>query len=295
MTTATASPPRVPRRPAPVDCSLPQSAPPKPKPKSLVLAAPAARTTGHRAVVYGPGGIGKTTLAASAPGPVAVFDLDDSLPVLAPKLAGVNVLAVGGIESWQALRDALNGDGWDDVRTIVVDSITAAEELAARHTLATVPHEKGGAVKRIEDYGYGKGYTHVYETFLTLLGDLDRHVRAGRNVVLVCHDCTATVPNPQGEDYIRYEPRLQSPASGKASIRLRVREWADHVLFLGYDLDVKDGKAKGSGTRTVYPVELPHCMAKSRTLSEALPLDLGAGVALWTRLLGGVETEKESE
>ena len=29
-------------------------------------------------------------------------------------------------------------------------------------------------------------------------------------------------PNPAGEDWLRYEPRLQSPNSGKASIRLRV-------------------------------------------------------------------------
>ena len=105
----------------------------------------------------------------------------------------------------------------------------------------------------------------MFDTFLPLLADLDRHARAGRNVVLVCHDCTSTVPNPAGEDWLRYEPRLQSPNSGKASIRLRVREWADHVLFVGYDVSVgKDGKGRGAGTRTLYSAEVPHCMAKSR-------------------------------
>jgi hypothetical protein len=153
------------------------------------------------------------------------------------------------------------------------------------HTLATVPHEKGHRVTRLEDYGFGKGYSHVYDTFLPLLGDLDAHARAGRNVILICHDCTATVPNPAGEDWIRYEPRLQSPASGKSSIRLRVREWADHVLFVGYDVAVKDGKGSGSGSRTIYPSELPHCMAKSRTLSQPLPLSK-FDLSLWNQLTG---------
>ncbi|MBP9034672.1 MAG: hypothetical protein KBG29_12305, partial [Pseudomonadales bacterium] len=104
------------------------------------------------------------------------------------------------------------------------------------------------------------------------------------HVILICHDCTNTVPNPHGEDWLRYEPRLQAPGSGKASIRLRVREWADHVLFLGYDIDVRDGKGTGSGTRTIYPSELPHCMAKSRTMADPLPL-AKFDPALWTHLL----------
>jgi hypothetical protein len=104
--------------------------------------------------------------------------------------------------------------------------------------------------------------------------------------VLICHDCTSTVPNPAGEDWLRYEPRLQSPNSGKASIRLRVREWADHVLFVGYDVAAKDGKGKGSGTRTLYRAELPHCMAKSRTGADPIPLGHD-GAAVWSEIIKG--------
>ena len=167
-----------------------------------------------------------------------------------------------------------------------------AEELAVAWTIGNVPHEKGNRIVRIEDYGFGKGYQHVYETFLTLLGDLDRHVRAGRNVILICHDCCTNVPNPQGEDWQRYEPRLQSPSSGKASIRLRVREWADHVFFLGYDVDVKEGKGHGCGTRTLWPVEMPHCMAKSRRLADPIPV-YPNDAAVWTALFGNPQTKEE--
>ncbi|MEI6148947.1 MAG: AAA family ATPase [bacterium] len=243
----------------------------------------APRTAGgHRVLLYGPGGIGKTTLAMQAPGPVAFFDLDESLGVLVPhpRGDGVNRLADQCCSSWQAIRDALQSPGWDEIRTIVIDTATKAEELAVAHTLEhTLQDGKRGT--SIEGYGFGKGYGYVFDTFLTLLGDLDRHARAGRNVILICHDCTSTVPNPAGEDWLRYEPRLQAPGSGKASIRLRVREWADHVLFIGYDVDVgKGGKGRGSGTRTLYTAELPHCMAKSRTTQEVIPLGPD-GAAVW--------------
>ena len=162
--------------------------------------------------------------------------------------------------------------------------LTKAEELAVAWVLDNVPVDEKRKANRMEDYPYGKGYTHVYETFLTFLGDLDAHVRAGRNVILIAHDCTTQVPNPHGEDWLRYEPRLQSPSSGKNSIRLRVREWLDHLLFLSFDVDVRDGKGQGTGTRTLYPVELPHCMAKSRTCDTAMPVAKN-DPSVWERII----------
>jgi hypothetical protein len=240
---------------------------------------------GHRILLYGPGGIGKTTLATQLPGPVAFIDLDDSLPRLASQLDTANILPVSGVADWQSLRDTLAADGWDDVKSIVLDTGTMAEEFAIAHTLANTLAD-GKRVSSVEGYGYGKGFGYVFDTFLPLLADLDRHMRAGRHVAILCHDCTSTVPNPAGEDWLRYEPRLQSPNSGKASIRLRVREWADHVLFLGYDVDVgKDGKGRGAGTRTIYPCELPHCMAKSRTTCTPVPMVHGQGAEFWNQLI----------
>jgi hypothetical protein len=243
---------------------------------------------GHRVVLYGPGGIGKTTLAAQLPGPVAFIDLDESLPRLRTQLADngmlENLMPVEGVTDWAGLRAALAAEGWESVKSIVIDTATRAEELAIAHTLEHTLQD-GKKASSVEAYGYGKGYGYVFDTFLTLLADLDRHCRAGRNVVMVCHDCTANVPNPAGEDWLRYEPRLQSPTSGKASIRLRVREWADHVLFIGYDVSVgKDGKGRGAGTRTLYTSELPHCMAKSRSTQEVIPVD-GDGSAVWAAVI----------
>lgn len=238
------------------------------------------RGRGLKTGIYGPGGIGKTSLAAMAPGPVVFFDLDRSLGVL-----DLDVDIIEDIHTWADLRSALQGDGWDGVRTIVIDSVTKAEEMAIAHTLETVRHEKGTLVTSIEGYGFGKGFQHVFDTFLPLLADLDRHVMAGRNVILIAHDCTETVPNPAGDDYIRYEPRLQSPKSGKASIRHRFREEMDNLWFIGYDVIAKDNKGVGSGTRTIYPTEQPHCMAKSRTIQE--PIEYIPGIdPVWHLVFG---------
>lgn len=244
---------------------------------------PLDRTAGHRVLLYGPGGIGKTTLAASAPGPVAFIDLDDSLSRLNP--AG-DVRKVGGVTTWASLMGVLRSDGWAGIRTIVIDTGTRAEELSIAHTIEHVRGDKGQAVSSIEGYGFGKGLTYNFDTFLPLLAVLDRHSREGRHVVMICHDCSSPVPNPAGEDWLRYEPRMQSPGSGKASIRLRVREWADHVLFFGYDVSVVEGKGRGVGTRTIYPAELPFCMAKSRTCQTPFAVEQVGADDIWSAVFG---------
>jgi len=287
MTTATAPPKpptRAPQAPPPSrpKGNAPSRQPPGPRKR---IAFGKIEPQGHRACLYGGGGTGKTTLACNAPGPVAIFDLELSIPVLRPQLpAEADIRVVAGVETWQEFREALHASGWDGIGTIVVDSVTKAEELAAAWVLANVPTEKGKKAERLEDYGWGKQFGHIYDTFLCLLGDLDQHVRAGRNVILIAHDCTTQVPNPAGPDWLRYEPRLQSPSSGKNSIRLRVREWADHVLFLAFDVEVRDGKAQGTGTRTLCPVELPHFMAKSRTASTAIEVNKN-DPSIWSQII----------
>lgn len=245
--------------------------------------------TVHKVVFYGPGGVGKTELASlieSVGVPAVFIDLEEGSHDL--DVARVSPTPATFEELLDAVVQAKDMAG---VGAIIVDSLTKAEELCIDFTLRTVPaknrpDDAGRAVESIEGYGWGKGYIHVYEQFLKLLQALDAVARAGKHILCTCHDCTANVPNPGGDDWIRYEPRLQSPSSGKGSIRHRVKEWCDHLLYVGFDAFVKGGKATGSGTRTIYPVEMPTHWAKSRTLSEPSAYERGSA-ALWQQL--GVE------
>lgn len=241
---------------------------------------------GHRVVLYGTGGIGKTSLACFIGGRSAIVDADESLSVLKGQLEAVGASVPVPVEAdnFATLLSALRSSGWDGIDNIILDTATKIEEWCVAWTLKNVKHEKPNVkIESVEDYGYGKGYQHVYDSFLPLLAALDVHVRQGRNVILIAHECTSNVPNPKGEDWIRYEPRLQSPSSGKASIRHRIKEWADHVLFLGYDVESKDGVGQGHGTRSLYSSELPFCMAKSRTTSARI--DIEHGKSPWAEII----------
>lgn len=234
-------------------------------------------------MVYGPGGIGKTELCSL----LRAVNVKPLILDIEGGSSAIDVDRIDGLTTWDDLRAALhNEELWAEYGAVVVDSFTKCEELSIAWTLANVPHEKGHTVTTgIEGYGFGKGFTHNYETFLQLLADLDNHVRAGRHVVCVCHECVAEVPNPSGEDWSQYQPRLQSPTSGKASIRHRVKEWTDHLFYIGYDVAVnKEGKASGAGTRTIYTTEMPTHWAKSRFLADPISYEKGSA-EVWNQLI----------
>ncbi len=234
--------------------------------------------------VYGTGGVGKTKLLSLT------------------KQVGLNILFVDlengthkvdccreqGFSSFDEVRELLQDIAYlEPFDGVAITSYTKLEEMAAAWTCANVPHSKTGkTVGNIEAYGWGEGYTNNFETFLKVIGDLDALRRRGKYIFGEAHECEAEVVNPFGDNFKRYEPRLQCPKSGKGSIRHKIKEWVDHLLFIGYDVFVDDnGKAKGSGTRTIYTQEMPTHWAKSRSLSaDPIPY-ADEDAILWKKLL----------
>ena len=236
-------------------------------------------TGADRIIVYGAGGIGKSTLCAHLPAP-GFLDAERGTRKL-------NV-ARDNVNSWIDLRGKVNGiaaapPSW--MRSLVVDTATAAEEFAKEYVVATRKTEKGKAVDSIEGFGWGKGWQFVCDEVNGLLSDLERVQDQGINVCLIAHEIASPVPNPGGEDYIRWEPHLYSgDKKGRGSIRDRVKQWADHVLFVGYDVHVEDGKGQGSGTRTIYTKELPTHIAKARGPQTSFAFTESDPGAVWRAL-----------
>ena len=238
----------------------------------------------HRIVLYGTGGIGKSTLASLLTEvglePIFIDQEGGTQDMDVPRLAPAKSWTFSGI------RAALASQNWNEKRVVVLDTMTKAQELAADHIVSNVKTEKGAFVNSIEDYGYGKGYKHLYDHMLLILSDLDRLCERGVNSLVICHDTRATVPNPMGEDFLRYEPNLYHSSTGKASVRDLLKGWADHLFFMAYDIAVNiDGKAQGSGTRTIYTQESPMFLAKSRTVAGEYSYPVG-DAGIWKTLFG---------
>ena len=213
----------------------------------------------QRVCLYGPEGIGKTSLAAKWPNPL-YFDLE----------SGTSFLDVDRVTppTWNMLvADIMQAQTLNEYQTIVVDTLDAAEKLCIQEVCRKNKKDS------IEAFGYGKGYTYVMEEFARLLGALDQCVDAGKNVVVVAHAMMRKFEQPdEAAPYDRWELKLSKKVSPI------VKEWCDALLFLNYETMVEmssTGKAKARGGRRIMQVDHHPCWdAKNRWgLTGKLPME----------------------
>lgn len=172
----------------------------------------------QKVVLYGPEGIGKTTLAAQFPSPVFI-DTEGGTQ-------NYDVARVAPPKDWDELLEVLEllaGPDGSEFATVVLDTADWAEALCAQHLIAYYSWQS------IETPGYGKGYTMLAEEFGKLLSALDKLAVAGMNAVVVAHSATRKFEQPdEAAAYDRYELKLQK------KVAPLVKEWADALLFLNW-------------------------------------------------------------
>lgn len=246
-------------------------------------------------MLYGPSGIGKTSLAANAPSPIFI-GVDDG----GRKITGADgkpVNAVAGIETFQDIRDALHQlDLFPKGTTLILDTVTRAEAMGENHVFETVKLGQNQVATSIEDYGYGKGYRFLTEAMRCLLTDLDPLILRGVSVVLLAQQGQATVANLEGVDYLQDGPKLYRNKNG-TGVGGEYVEWCDHVFRIGFqapnvalaDPKAKKGKASGSMDRVIYTSPELHYVAKSRpvkgqTLPPVISFENSTDASLWTFL-----------
>lgn len=234
-----------------------------------------------KVTIYGPEGIGKSSLAAQFPRPIFI-DTEGSTTEM-------NVDRLPKPSSWEMLRQQVN---WvkqqgDRFGTLVIDTIDWAEMLCVESICAQ--HDKKG----VEDFGYGRGYVFSAEEFGRFLNLLSEVVDVGIHVVLTAHSQIIKFEQPDEMGaYDRYQLKLgQKTGSRTAAL---VKEWADMLLFMNYktfsvSTDDKGRKHKGQGgTRTVYATHHPAWDAKNRHgLPDEFPLDYGQIAHIFNRSVGG--------
>lgn len=264
-----------PPRAAAKTSAVPPRAPSAPA-KKFTVAGWSSANRGEKVLLYAESGMGKTTLASTAPNPV-FLGLDDGGARIINPITGEELQHVPGIEDFSDVRTVLSQPGlFDDYRTIAIDTVTVLQDWSVPFCLKTIPAGKGAEAQSIESYGYGKGYRHVYDVMLGILSLSDALVARGKNVIMIAQTEVIRVANAESEDFLKEGPRLQHTSQG--DVAGLYREWADHVCRIGYQgIVVKEKKVKTACMdRAVFVQPEAWFYAKSRTIHVKEPIDFSA-------------------
>lgn len=217
--------------------------------------------TAKKVVIYGPEGIGKSTLASMFPG-VVFIDCEGSTKEL-------NVSRYPSPATWDNVLEEID-DAIENrtCRTLVIDTADWAEILCIK---AICQRQRVGG---IEDIGYGKGYVYVAEEFGKMLAKCNDLITRGINVVFTAHAMMRKFEQPDELGaYDRWEMKLSKKTAPL------LKEWADMVLFCNYkttvvtDSKTNSKKATG-GSRIMYTTHHPCWDAKNRYgLPESCEMD----------------------
>lgn len=266
-------------------------------PKTFVVQTWTGANEGEKIILYGPSGMGKTTLATMAPNPVFI-GLDDGARKIRHPKTGEPVQAILGVETWEDLRDALHQDSlFPSGSTIVLDTVTNADPLAEGFVLRTIPNDRGETMPNLIAYGYGKGEAHVCNTMRLLLSDLDPHVKRGVNVLLLAQQAQVTISNTAGLDYLEDGPAIRHVKS-TGGARGEFIGWCDHVFRIGHpDVTVvaanqlaKKGKVTGGSTeRIIFTTKEIYFAAKNRgngRIPDAVTFSEPGDDSIWQYVFG---------
>lgn len=224
------------------------------------LISKGVKPTAKKVVIYGPEGIGKSTLAAAFPSPL-FLDVEGGTKAL-------DVDRIDDLNSWSGLISILDMliTQHGHYETIVIDTADWAEKLCAAHICAA--SKKSG----IEDFGYGKGFTYLKEEFAKMLETCDSLIDKGLHVVFTAHAAMRKFEQPDERgSYDRWEMKLSKFDAPM------LKEWADMVLFCNYRTFTQrqeNGKYKVTGgERIMYTTHNPCWDAKNRYgLADELPM-----------------------
>ena len=219
----------------------------------------------QKVVIYGPEGVGKSTLAGQTPEPV-FLDTEGGTHHL-------DVTRFDAVTTWEEITVAVTQLVKADhpFKTLVVDTADWLEKRLAEHLCRKSNKDS------IEDFGYGKGWVILTEEFARFLSSLDALLGRGMNVVFLAHATVKKFEAPdQAGSYDRFELKLSK------SVAPLLKEWADVVLFANYVTKIAEkdnGKMRGVGgkERVLFATHTAAYDAKNRHgLPDKLPFTVDA-------------------
>ena len=215
-----------------------------------------------RVLVYGPPGIGKTTLAAEFPSPV-FLQVEDGTP------SDLTINSFGRLTSYDEVMEAIAALYTEEHanKTMVLDSVDKLEPLVWAKLCAD------NNLANIEAAGFGKGYVLADAYWRDLLEGANALRRdKNMNVVFIAHSSIENVNDPTSASYSQYTIRLH-----KRAVAL-MQDEMDCIFFVNQDVTLKandaSGKSKsgpgarvradGGGNRFIHTSPRPSYIAKNR-------------------------------
>ncbi len=232
--------------------------------------------------IYGPSGVGKTTLASEFPDAVFVQTEDGAGNL------DLTTFADGALKSYQEVDEALTALATEPhgFKTLVFDSVTQLEPLVWQETCR---RNKWGS---IEEPGYGKGYVEadaVWREFLDAITYLRDVV--GMTVILICHETADTFQDPTTESYSRYTMRLHKRAEPLIRERVDVIGFLNQITTIRKEkgaMGKETPKAGGSGQIALSLQPRPSFHAKNRyDMPSQIIINKGQGYAALAPYLPG--------
>lgn len=227
---------------------------------------------GWKIGIYGPEGIGKSSLAALCN--------DAKFADIELSMKSMSVPKVNGIENWSDLRSWVQSV---PAGIYGIDTMTKAEDWAAAHVIRVKKSNDGkAAVDSLEDFKYKAGIRFVNDEMKKLFGDIDVATRRGACFIMIAHSKVKKFTDPDGSNFVRYEPMLVD--TDEIS---NMRQWVqflDHCAFIDLDRSVEKQKVTSGGTRTIYLDTSASHISKCRGIESSTINYTPDSTELWDRL-----------
>jgi hypothetical protein len=230
-----------------------------------------------RLFVYGPGGVGKSTLGSKLPRPIFI-DIDRGIDEI--RVDRMKETPKTWADTLKLVREiAASPSGYE---SLVLDTVDPLEEMCMEH----VSKEAGKTFQAMNDQ-FGAGYVAVANEWKVLLAEFDI---ARKNGMLVCLLAHATIRQSQDPTLGTFDQ--WTSLLGKKTWAL-VQRWSDLVAFASFDASLAvrkdDARLIVTGDRVLTTMRSTGVDgAKNRfSLPEKLPLD-------WPALRLAIEAHRQS-